>query len=132
MQPRSMANNFPKLRDAGVMTSTAKTVVVTELGMKMADTSGLVSSAPQSHEEHQQRLMNKYKLTPSEKKVLMELADGKEVNKQDLADKLQMKIRSFSNLLTNPKKHDLLEIDKSTIRLTDKMFLKKPGRPSGK
>jgi hypothetical protein len=57
MQPRSMANNFPKLRDAGVMTLTAKMVVVTELGMKMADTSGLVLSAPQSHAVTSRSLM---------------------------------------------------------------------------
>ena len=129
--PRSLANNYPKLKKAGVITVTSGNVKVTELGMKLANTEDLVSAAPENNEEHQERLMNKYKLKGGEKKVLLELKDGAEYDKEEIAEKLGMKIRSFSNNLTNPKKHGLLEVINKgkTLRLTDKMFLKKLGRP---
>lgn len=128
--PRSLSNNFPKLKDAGVMTVTPNSVTVTALGMEMAKTEGLVSSAPQSNKEHQERLMDKYKLGGGEKKVLLALSDGQQATKAAIAEKLGMKIRSFSNLLTEPKKKGLLEkVGSDSFRLTDKMFLPKLGRP---
>lgn len=127
--PRSMANNLPKLRDAGLLIVSPKTVKVTEKGMKLADTKNVKSSAPQTNAELQQRLMEKCKLSGSEKKVLNALIDGSEKTKESVAAKLGMQIRSFSNNLTKPKKHGLLEVNGKNIRLSDKMFVKKIGRP---
>ncbi|KAL3912449.1 MAG: hypothetical protein SGARI_001153, partial [Bacillariaceae sp.] len=62
-------------------------------------------------------------------KVLNALIDGSEKTKESVAAKLGMQIRSFSNNLTKPKKNGLLEVNGKNIRLSDKMFVKKIGRP---
>ena len=132
MNPRSMSNNFPKLREAGVITDvTPKTITVTAMGMKHAVTDGLVSAAPTNHIEHQEKLMNKYKLNGSEKNVVLEIADGRTAKKTDVTDSLKLKIRSFGNLLAKLKKAGMLDesVGKDEIRLSDKMFHKKLGRP---
>jgi predicted transcriptional regulator len=129
LKQRSLGNNLTTLEKAGLIFFDSKTVTLTELGMAQADTSGLVSAAPQNNDEHQQRLMVKYKLSGGEQKVLMELKDGSEKAKAAVAEKLGLKLRSFSNLLTNPKKSGLLEVNGQSIRLSDKMFIKKLGRP---
>ena len=115
------------------MTIYPKHVVVTTKGMKHANTEGITSNAPKTNEEQQEKLMDKYKLSGSERKLIEHLADGSTQNREDVRVALGSKSKgSFANMLTKPRKHGLLEIVSGgkDLRLTDIMFLKKlGGRP---
>jgi predicted methyltransferase len=132
---RSLANVLKPLKDAGLVVLTPKTVTVTPKGMDLADTKNVESSAPKSNEEHQERMKNRTgrKLNKKECELVDQLADGLTRNKEVVAKAMgYTNIRSFSNLLTNPKKHGVIEAEGKGIRLTDKMFLPKLGRPCDK
>ena len=130
MASGSFANLLTKLKKERLMDVHPKHVVVSKKGMALADTDGITSSAPQSHEEQQEKLMEKYKLSNSERKLIKALADGSWHDREDVRKALGTKPGSFANTLTKPRKHKLMEIEGKKLRLTDNMFVKKlGGRP---
>ena len=127
----SFANHLTKLKNEDLLEVFPKHVVVTPEGMKLADTDGITSSAPQTHKEQQEKLITKYKLSGSERKLIEHLSDGSWQDREDVRNALGSKSKgSFANMLTKPRKHKLLEIKGTDLRLTDIMFVKKlGGRP---
>ena len=127
----SFANLLTKLKNEALMKIYPKYVIVTKKGMDHADTNGITTNAPQSNKEQQTKLMDKYKLTGNERKLIEHLADGATQNREDVRLALGSKSKgSFANVLTKPRKYGLLEIlEGKNLRLTDVMFLKKIGRP---
>lgn len=127
----SFANLLTGLRKEDCIEIFSKHIVVTQKGMAQADTDGVTSSAPQSHEEQQEKLMTKFKLSKSERELVEHLADGSWQDREAVRIALGGKSKgSFANILIKPRRAKILESSGKTIRLTDIMFVKKlGGRP---
>ena len=119
----TIANALTELDRSHMITRDSKTIFITKKGMELADVDDSNIEVPSTNEEYHKILKEQNKLRDKACKFIDYLADGKRQDKKKVAEALGMKINStFANMLTECKKHGMVEYDAKTIRLTDDMF----------
>jgi alpha-N-acetylglucosamine transferase len=119
----TFANALTKLKKDGDITFTGQTIVVTSRGMSKACTDLSDISIPLTNKELQDSLKDQYKLNEKSRMLMDQLADGLSHQKVDVAKAIGCIINStFSNMMTNLKILEIVDFDRTTIKLTDAMF----------
>ena len=125
----TIGNAFTALSKAGLLIITPKTLTVTSMGMDAADVDAANITIPTTNAELHDSIKETYKLNKNQLALFDYLADGGTYNKKEVKAALKIPGKStFANLLTNLKKMQIVEFDRDTIKLTDKMF-EIEGRP---
>lgn len=125
----TFANALTKLKREGAITFTGQTITVTSRGMSMATTDLSSISIPMTNKELQDSLKDQYKLNEKSRMLMDKLADGLTHQKVDVAKAIGCTMNStFANMITKLKKLEIIDFDRSTIKLTDAMF-EVEGRP---
>lgn len=127
---KTLNNSLTKLKKQGLVeTHTGVSVSITLCGMEEANVEGRKLCA--TNQEHQQNTMETLKLTPKQRHLFKELADGRAKSKTDVATSIGTKnIKSFQNILITLKNIGIVAYDRNTVWLTDDMFVVQ-GRPGG-
>ena len=122
----TIANALTKIKNNNWMVVTPQEVTITEAGVKAADAEAVqaaMQNIPTTNAEYRQSVQDQHKLKAKAVELINYIQDGASYEKEDVANHLGLKINStFSNLLTPLKKLEIIEFDRRTIRLTDKMF----------
>ena len=122
----TIANALTKIKNNGWMVVTPQEVTITEAGIAAADAEAVqaaMQNIPTTNAEYRQSVQDQHKLKAKAVELINYIQDGASYEKEDVANHLGLKMNStFSNLLTPLKKLEIIEFDRKTIRLTDKMF----------
>ena len=129
MGKSTVANALTNLKNEGLIEFTAATITVTLKGMDAADVDSANVNLPTTNAELHKSTKETYKLNKMQIVLFDHLADGGTYNKVEVKDALDIGANStWANLMTSLKKLEIVEFDRTTIRLTDKMF-EIDGRP---
>ena len=91
--------------------------------MRESITASLAFLSGDPFKEQLSSVQDQHKLKAKAVELINYIQDGASYEKEDVANHLGLKMNStFSNLLTPLKKLEIIEFDRKTIRLTDKMF----------
>ena len=122
----TIANALTKIKAHDWMVVTPQTVEITEMGLQVVDTDAVqqaIGDIPTTNAQFLQSIKDQHKLKGKQVELMNYIQDGKRYEKEDVASAIGLKMNStFSNLLTTLKKLDIIEFDRKTIRLTDKML----------
>jgi hypothetical protein len=121
----TIANALTKLKVNGWMEVTASTPTITDEGMDAADPGAVaVDDIPTTNVGFHDAVKKQYKLKAKECDLFDHIADGKTYIKKDVAAAIDCKMNStFANMMTKLKKHDILEFDRTTMRLHNDMYV---------
>jgi hypothetical protein len=124
----TIANALTKMKNNGWMEVTPSTLTITFKGMELADPSAVsMADIPTTNVGFHESIKKQYKLKPKECALMDSIADGKTYIKKNVAAAIGCQMNStFANMMTNLKKHDILEFDRTTMRLHDEMFPVEP------
>ena len=122
----TIANALTKIKNEGWMIVTPNDVTITDEGVEAADQDAVaaaVKDAPRTNAQYLESIKKHHKLSDRAIQLVDYIQDGARYEKEDVAAAIGCKMNStFSNLLTSLKKLGIIEFDRKTIRLTDKMF----------
>lgn len=117
----TFANALTTLK-VDLLVVTPTTLAITDAGLELADAEGVKIAT--TNEEHIKNTMEHHKQLKDKAHMLVEeLKDGLVKSKKETAENIGMKINStFSNLMTQLKKLNIIVFDAKTIQLHDDMF----------